>query len=1630
MEKEVSRFVVLSVLGIIILSAFFVFLYNGKFVGYVLQSGTNLILYDGETGSAPAAATSCLNYMQEVSGQGLNGTKALKATPDNWHNSFYKLYCGGGNRIDFTPYTHIEFYIRSDSAGVGDKKFWVNTWNANSNQVIMKQYIQGGVVDGSWRKVSIPLTDLKTSTWTLNEVEGLIWETDSSNRIFYVDNIMLTGGSATAPPQGPPPSNPICGNSIVESGEQCDDGNTVSGDGCYNCLIQIVQNQTQPPSTPAVPGKITVSKISSTGADLSWTQFEGATGYNVYIAPEPNLLGNLNSRILVNSLSSSTTSYTITGLAAAVDTFVRLEAVGNGSYLDGYFKTIGGPRAAISTPVREVHLVAPDILMIVLENKGTVNTPSTGTITGNTGADWQSGTWTVKRKDGTSISVTSVSRHSITVAQPGYILGYGGDWKVENPKVIDVDHRIYLKLSQEVGSPEILDISHSGTNTNAAFKLLFSDRYLETPAIQINQVGYNPAAKKRWAYFSTWLGDGGAMPLTNVLNKKAEVLKENGDLNQRTAVNSNLDITLRKSNDAFAGTDVAEINLANVPADENTRYRVRVHGVGVSWPTAVSNLALLKAYYISSRGMFHNRWCGDLSPQYTDWVRPVSGKYGRADHCEAYFTEGGIGPETYLCLTGDGHTSAALKTVMGGHHDAGDFDLRRYHVQVAQDLMRAFEVNKNAFTDNQLNIPESGNGIPDLLDEALWSVRLWEELQDTDGGVRMGVQTSRHPWGIYFANQEPLDWCTFSKEKPHTLYVAGLFAQAAYVVKPYNADKSAELQDRAIKAYSYALSSPEAADYAGWKIYPAGELYRLTGDQKYKSDFEAAAASVNSVTIQSEIYPGDYGATGGHRAMADSVMAYITAPYPKDSALVTRLTGLIKNERYPFSTISNSNEAHRTIRHPYGPYWGKQTAIGWNLDGAFQLKQLGSYSATESQDYIDALSLAADSMLGANPAGESWTTGLGSRYPMEPLHLDSLAFLKSGKSAIPGIPIYGIIEGAPNVDTYKPMTMGYYPAFGSQPMMHRYVDAKYYVVSSEFDMTVMSANVELFASLLPPGLTVPECWKPGKGLAYNSLPDNCGNTQPAPTPTPTPTPTNNAPSVNAGNDFNITLPVNTINIDASVSDDGLPNNVLTASWSKVSGAGTVTFGNTKAVDTSASFTTAGAYVLRLSVSDGSFSVTDDIKVTINAQPAPAPNPICAFTNATWSKLSAVEGDVVTLTVKGTNCNSKQIVFDIKEDDLALDENVSKTPGAVIMSSGTASAVWASEYQEDGIGTPEYYFTARLKDNSSISIQSNLLTVSKKVQNTTNTTQPKIEICSGIEPLAVEGVLLGVKVDNKTNSWNYVDSSGFSNSPCTWACKPGYIREDNNCKYNEVYKKILNSSDLQIDITDKTVIKAKTEATSIIEIDYPVSVQSLSKVSIERDVKDGSSYIIVVNLSSSINYTSKKIYLQKSNLNSNAVCVIDEDINSVDEIISRCFVMKCPGNVEGYSCSIMNATFLISGLKHSGAIEYEVVESQPGSGGSSGGGGGGGGSGDSGSSESDVDISPQYDQTDIAGQGEDFTTPSESVDSEQASQDPVIVQEIRKISNKPNAKKIAIILSIILIGIFYIIYIVRAAKRRL
>jgi hypothetical protein len=97
---------------------------------------------------------------------------------------------------------------------------------------------------------------------------------------------------------------------------------------------------------------------------------------------------------------------------------------------------------------------------------------------------------------------------------------------------------------------------------------------------------------------------------------------------------------------------------------------------------------------------------------------------------------------------------------------------------------------------------------------------------------------------------------------------------------------------------------------------------------------------------------------------------------------------------------------------------------------------------------------------------------------------------------------------------------------------------------------------------------------------------------------------NEAPSASAGPDRAVSLPGSAL-LAGTASDDGRPDppGQLKVTWSKASGPGTVVFAHANAPETTAGFTQAGTYVLRLSVTDSELTVIDEVTIVVSGSGA-------------------------------------------------------------------------------------------------------------------------------------------------------------------------------------------------------------------------------------------------------------------------------------------------------------------------------------------------------------------------------------------------------------------------------------------
>ncbi len=159
-------------------------------------------------------------------------------------------------------------------------------------------------------------------------------------------------------------------------------------------------------------------------------------------------------------------------------------------------------------------------------------------------------------------------------------------------------------------------------------------------------------------------------------------------------------------------------------------------------------------------------------------------------------------------------------------------------------------------------------------------------------------------------------------------------------------------------------------------------------------------------------------------------------------------------------------------------------------------------------------------------------------------------------------------------------------------------------------------------------------------------------------------PVNGPPSVSAGPDVAATVGA-PITLNGSASDDGLPSGNLTLTWSRVSGPGTVFFGSSGAATSTATFSAAGTYVLRLTGSDGVLSASDDVVVTVAAAPVNGPPSVSAGPD-----VAATVGTPITLNGSASDDG-------LPSGNLTLTWSRVSGPGTVFFGSSAAATSTAT-----------------------------------------------------------------------------------------------------------------------------------------------------------------------------------------------------------------------------------------------------------------------------------------------------------------------------------------------------------------
>jgi hypothetical protein len=447
-----------------------------------------------------------------------------------------------------------------------------------------------------------------------------------------------------------------------------------------------------------------------------------------------------------------------------------------------------------------------------------------------------------------------------------------------------------------------------------------------------------------------------------------------------------------------------------------------------SYPFRLDNNLFDDILKTSDRTYYYQRSGTDITAQYGgNWTHPAS-------H---------VGPNQDTAAQPTGGATGPARDLSGGWYDAGDFN--RYvpfTTGVIWDLLSAYEWNPGAFGDDS-NIPESGNGAPDLLDEVKWETDWLLKMQTEDGSVLNRVGDMSYNVGSgpaadtqprYYTRSTTWATASFAASAAHA---ARIFAQYDWQYPGY----AARLQAAAEKAWSYLelqptmfpasgsdggtlAAAPAGSDAAADKrlrILASAELWKTTGNAKYRTFFEAhykdADAADNGLHPLLGSWPhfDPAAATDLKRAF----MTYATTP-GATASIVTEIKTSLRNmvDGQILASYTNGDDPYRAFMWDGHYTWGSnQLKSQWAnlLTYAIRL----NVNPANNARYREAAEEYLHYFHGRNALSEVYLSNMGAlggdKSPMQMYHgwFQDGSPLYDGASSTYG-PAPGYLEGGPN----------------------------------------------------------------------------------------------------------------------------------------------------------------------------------------------------------------------------------------------------------------------------------------------------------------------------------------------------------------------------------------------------------------------------------------------------------------------------------------------------------------------------------------------------------------------------------------------------------------------------------------
>lgn len=555
-----------------------------------------------------------------------------------------------------------------------------------------------------------------------------------------------------------------------------------------------------------------------------------------------------------------------------------------------------------------------------------------------------------------------------------------------------------------------------------AYLLLMLTQYVQAAPngfIAINQLGY-----------------------VNNWPKSALIINSKTPLLEAALIDSETEIEVLKiqpsaERNAQLGIEVQRVDFSVV--SKSGKYYLKQGGLKSadfiidSFPYHAVYLSALRTYFIQRCGVE---------------LQDESGLNHAACHSQDAFS---------LIETGGVKASHQEVKALGGWHDAGDFG--KYIAPASATvnrLLSLYERSPGSFQDSQLNIPESGNGVPDLLDEVSVELEWMLTMQRQDGAVYRKLSGKQWP-SVASPESDKQPRFVFGVSSPETAKFSSSLAIASRVFKPIDADRSLNYLKAAEKAWRWLILQPKQYvdigpdDDKGSGKYLASETDQEVSLESDLDDRLAAAIELYLTTkkieyasyIEENIEDIKYTLYEWKDMTALSFYHLMTldktpnfSNFRKEimQQLLKRADQLLK---------SNLSNAYGLANTRF--IWGSNKMVaeeGITLTHAYQIKT--------NKLFLKAAVDQLDFLLGKNPNNVSFLTGYGDSPVRNPTHLH----MRGAK-----IVIKGMMVGGPNAlgqDDITPKNLG----------AMSYVDDSHAYASNEYAIDYNAAFIGLVFHLM------------------------------------------------------------------------------------------------------------------------------------------------------------------------------------------------------------------------------------------------------------------------------------------------------------------------------------------------------------------------------------------------------------------------------------------------------------------------------------------------------------------------------------------------------------------------------------